>query len=32
MEYHDDDGAKEHAICVDDMARIRAAIERLLAE
>jgi peroxiredoxin len=32
MEYHDDDGAKEHAMCVDDMARIRAAIERLLAE
>jgi peroxiredoxin len=32
MEYHDDDGAGEHAMCVDDMANIRAAIERLIAE
>jgi peroxiredoxin len=32
MEYHDDDGAEGHAMCVNDMARIRAAIERLLAE
>jgi peroxiredoxin len=32
MEYHDDDGAEEHAMCVDDMANIRAAIERLIAE
>jgi peroxiredoxin len=32
MEYHDDDGAAEHAMCVDDMANIRTAIERLIAE
>lgn len=32
MEYHDDDGAEGHAMCVNDMANIRAAIERLIAE
>jgi len=32
MEYHDDNGDEEHAMCVDDMGNIRAAIERLLAE
>jgi peroxiredoxin len=32
MEYHDDDGSEGHAMCADDMARIRAAIERLIAE
>jgi peroxiredoxin len=32
MEYHDDDGAEEHAMCVNDMGNIRAAIERLIAE
>lgn len=32
MEYHDADGAEGHAMCVDDMASIRAAIERLIAE
>jgi peroxiredoxin len=32
MEYHDADGAGEHAMCMNDMASIRAAIERLLAE
>ena len=32
MEYHDADGIEGHTMCVDDMASIRAAIERLLAE
>jgi peroxiredoxin len=32
MEYHDADGAEGHAMCVNDMASIRAAIERLIAE
>jgi len=32
MEYHDADGDEEHAMCVNDMASIRAAVERLLAE
>lgn len=32
MEYHDDDGTEGHEMCVSDMASIRAAIERLLAE
>ncbi len=36
MEYHDDDGDIDggdgHKICVNDMARIRAAIEELIAE
>jgi peroxiredoxin len=32
MEYHDADGNEEHAMCVNDMASIRAAIERLIAE
>jgi len=32
MEYHDDNGSPEHAMCVDDMGRIRRMIEQLLAE
>lgn len=32
MEYHDADGDEEHAMCMNDMASIRAAIERLIAE
>ena len=32
MEYHDANGSTEHSMCVDDLARIRAAIEGLLAE
>jgi peroxiredoxin len=32
MEYHDADGGEEHAMCANDMASIRAAIERLIAE
>ena len=32
MEYHDRNGSPEHAVCADDMGRIRQAIERLLAE
>lgn len=32
MEYHDDDGVEGHAMCVNDMGNIRAAIERLIAE
>lgn len=32
MEYHDDNGSEQHAMCVNDMGRIRAAIERLIAE
>ncbi|MCB1634460.1 MAG: redoxin domain-containing protein [Xanthomonadales bacterium] len=32
MEYHDASGPAEHPICVDDLTRIRAAIEGLLAE
>lgn len=32
MEYHDDDGSEQHAMCTYDMGRIRAAIEGLLAE
>ncbi|MGK2924906.1 MAG: peroxiredoxin family protein [Lysobacterales bacterium] len=35
MEYHDagdEDGGGEHEMCVNDMASIRAAIERLIAE
>jgi thiol-disulfide isomerase/thioredoxin len=32
MEYHDDIGSEQHAMCASDMGRIRAAIERLLAE
>jgi peroxiredoxin len=32
MEYHDADVAEEHAMCVNDMASIRAVIERLIAE
>jgi peroxiredoxin len=32
MEYHDDNGDEAHAMCVDDMGHMRAAIERLLDE
>lgn len=32
MEYHDHNGAELHAVCADDMGRIRAMIEKLLAE
>lgn len=32
MEYHDADGPSDHAMCVDDLGRIRGTIERLLAE
>lgn len=32
MEYHEDNGSEQHAICANDMGRIRAAIERLIAE
>ncbi|QJW90666.1 TlpA family protein disulfide reductase [Spirosoma taeanense] len=32
MEYHDDNGTELHAMCTDDMVRIRAAIKRLVAE
>jgi hypothetical protein len=32
MEYHDPNGSPEHAMCANDMAGIRAAIERLISE
>lgn len=32
MEYHDADGREGHEVCVNDMANIRTAIEKLLAE
>ena len=32
MEYHDADGQEGHEMCADDMASLRTAIERLLAE
>lgn len=32
MEYHEDNGSQIHQTCVNDMGRIRAAIERLIAE
>jgi hypothetical protein len=32
MEYHDDNGSEQHAMCANDLERIRAAIEQLLAE
>jgi thiol-disulfide isomerase/thioredoxin len=32
MEYHDASGSPGHAMCVDDMGRIRAMIEQLIAE
>ncbi|MFH6767284.1 redoxin domain-containing protein [Gaetbulibacter aquiaggeris] len=32
MEYHEDNGSELHTMCVSDMGRIRAAIERLIAE
>lgn len=31
MEYHEDNGSEQHAMCANDMGRIRAAIERLIA-
>lgn len=32
MEYHDESGPSDHAMCVNDMRAIRTEIERLLAE
>jgi thiol-disulfide isomerase/thioredoxin len=32
MEYHDANGSEQHAMCANDMGRIRAVIERLVAE
>jgi len=32
MEYHEDNGSELHTMCANDMDRIRAAIERLIAE
>ena len=32
MEYHEDNGSELHTQCASDMGRIRAAIERLIAE
>jgi hypothetical protein len=32
MECHDDGGDEEHAMCVDEMAKIRSIIEQLIAE
>lgn len=32
MEYHDADGVAGHEVCVNDMQRIRAAIDELIAE
>ncbi len=32
MEYHDDNGSELHKMCANDMGRIRATIERLIAE
>lgn len=32
MEYHEDNGSELHTMCTNDMGRIRAAIERLIAE
>lgn len=32
MEYHDTNGSEEHVVCTNDMDRIRAEIERLIAE
>lgn len=32
MEYHDSNGSVEHAACANDMATIRAAIDRLISE
>lgn len=32
MEYHDDNGSEQHAMCATDMGRIRATIDRLIAE
>jgi peroxiredoxin len=32
MEYHEDNGSEQHRMCTSDMGRVRAAIERLIAE
>jgi peroxiredoxin len=32
MEYHEDNGSEIHSMCADDMASIKTAIEKLLAE
>ena len=32
MEYHEDNGSELHTMCASDMGRVRAAIERLIAE
>lgn len=32
MEYHEDNGSGQHAMCANDMGRIRARIEQLIAE
>ena len=32
MEYHEDNGSEQHTMCANDMGRIRAAIEQLIAE
>lgn len=32
MEYHEDNGSELHTMCAEDMGRIRATIERLIAE
>lgn len=32
MEYHEDNGSELHKMCTSDMYRVRAAIERLIAE
>jgi len=32
MEYHDENGSELHTMCVNDMGRVRDAIERLIAE
>lgn len=32
MEYHEDNGSEQHQMCTNDMGRVRAAIERLIAE
>ncbi|KAA5548362.1 peroxiredoxin family protein [Adhaeribacter rhizoryzae] len=32
MEYHDNNGSEQHAMCANDMGRVRAAIERLIAK
>lgn len=32
MEYHEDNGSEQHAMCANDMGRIRTAIEQLIGE